>query len=42
MDEYVLSLSESLGEDVSALFVRFGTTVGPAGRSTLPAMGPKK
>ena len=42
MDEYVLSLSESLGEDVSALFVRFGTTVGPAGRSSLPPMGPKK
>ena len=42
MDEYVLSVSESLGEDVSALFVRFGTTVGPAGRSSLPPMGPKK
>jgi hypothetical protein len=42
MDEYVLSISESLGEDVSALFVRFGTTVGPPGRSSLPPMGPKK
>jgi hypothetical protein len=42
MDEYVLSISESVGEDVSALFVRFGTTVGPAGRSSLPPMGPKK
>jgi hypothetical protein len=42
MDEYVLSISESVGEDVSALFVRFGTTLGPAGRSSLPPVGPKK
>lgn len=42
MDEYILSLSETAGEDVTALFVRFGTTVGPAAMSALPPMGPKK
>ena len=42
MDEYVRSISESVGEDVSALFARFGTTIGPAGRTTLPPMAPKK
>jgi hypothetical protein len=42
MDEYVRSLSESIGEDVSGLFLRFGTTLGPAAASGLPPMGPKK
>jgi len=42
MDEYILSLSEALGEDATGLFVRFGTTAGPAAKSDLPPMGPKK
>ncbi|MDD8025357.1 MAG: hypothetical protein PHI34_02505 [Acidobacteriota bacterium] len=42
MDEYVLTVSESVGEDTAPLFERFGTTVGPAGRTNLPPIGPKK
>ena len=36
MDEYIRTVSETVGEDTAALFERFGTTVGPAGR-TAPA-----
>lgn len=42
MDEYIRTVSEAVGEDTAPLFERFGTTVGPAGRTTLPPIGPKK
>jgi hypothetical protein len=42
MDEYIRTISESVGEDTAPLFERFGTTVGPAGRTNLPPIGPKK
>jgi hypothetical protein len=40
MDEYVVSVSEALGEDVAPLFERFGTTVGE--RASLPPIGPRR
>ncbi len=42
MDDYIRTVSESLGEDAAPLFERFGTTVGPAGRTSLPPIGSKK
>jgi hypothetical protein len=42
MDEYIRTVSETVGEDTAALFERFGTTIGPAGRTTLPPIGPRK
>ncbi len=42
MDEYILSVSETVGEEVAPLFARFGTSVGPAAMSGLPPMGAKK
>ncbi len=33
---------KSGGEDAAPLFERFGTTVGPAGRTSLPPIGPRK
>ncbi|GEM_PF-5511297 len=42
MDEYIRTVSEAVGEDTAPLFERFGTTVGPAGRTTLPPIGPRK
>ncbi len=42
MDEYIRTISEAVGEDTAPLFERFGTTVGPAGRTTLPPIGPKR
>ncbi len=42
MDEYVRTVSETVGEDTAPLFERLGTTVGPAGRAPLPAIGPRK
>jgi hypothetical protein len=42
MDEYMRTISETVGEDTAPLFERFGTTVGPAGRAPLPPMGPRK
>ena len=38
MDEYIMSISESVGEDVAPLFERFGTTVGD--RTDLRPIGP--
>lgn len=38
MDGYIMSISESVGEDVAPLFERFGTTVGE--RTELPPVGP--
>jgi hypothetical protein len=42
MDEYIRTLSETVGEDLAAFFERFGTTVGPAARTTLPPIGSGK
>ena len=42
MDEYIRTVSESVGEDTAPLFERLGTTVGPAGRTGLPPIGPRK
>jgi hypothetical protein len=39
MDEYIISISESVGEDVAPLFERMGTTVGE--RADLPPIGPR-
>jgi len=39
MDEYIASISESLGEDVAPLFERLGTTVGS--RTDLRAIAPR-
>ncbi|NPV46592.1 MAG: hypothetical protein HPY69_06525 [Armatimonadetes bacterium] len=39
MDEYVASISETVGEDVAPLFARFGTTV--AATTELPPIGPR-
>ncbi len=39
MDEYIISVSESVGEDVSPLFELFGTSVGE--RAPLPPIAPR-
>ncbi|MGQ9730428.1 MAG: hypothetical protein ACUVX8_04070 [Candidatus Zipacnadales bacterium] len=39
MDEYISTVSETVGEDVSALFDRFGTTVKM--RTNLPSIAPR-
>jgi hypothetical protein len=39
MDEYVMSVSEAVGEDVSPLFERFGTTIKE--RTNLPPIAPR-
>ena len=39
MDEYLISVSETVGEDVAPLFERFGTTVGA--RTDLPPIAPR-
>ncbi|MCD6352352.1 MAG: hypothetical protein J7M26_09560 [Armatimonadetes bacterium] len=41
MDEYVKTISETVGEDVAPLFERFGTTLGPDARTNLPPIGPR-
>ncbi len=40
MDEYIISVSETVGEDLSPLFEQFGTTVGE--RTDLPAIAPRQ
>jgi len=40
MDEYVMTVSESVGEDVAPLFERFGTTI--TQRTSLPPIAPRK
>ena len=42
MDEYVRTISETVGEDTAPLFEKLGTSVGPAGRAPLPPIGPRK
>lgn len=42
VDQYVQSVSESLGEDVAPLFEHFGTTLGPNARTELKPLGPRK
>ncbi len=43
MDEYVRTISETVGEDVAPLFERFGTTLGPEAHAPgLPPIGGKK
>lgn len=39
MDEYVISISEAVGEDVAPLWERFGTTIRE--RTNLPPIGPR-
>jgi hypothetical protein len=39
MDDYVESVSETVGEDVSVLFAKFGTTL--THKTDLPPMAPR-